>query len=380
VVEIQQHSVNRNLIVCLESEEVYQATLKKLEKGVSWEKHPGVIIHGYSTSECLTSVTVVNWTQFLNSKTLFDKLEGFGKIISHQFGVFKEAPNIKNGSIHFRMKLNDDAVLPAFIEIPTRGECLQVFSDATEKVCYKCTDKGHIALFCHRKPKKVDYAKNPSPTWACIVQGTRTEEVNVAAGTSTQSSPAIIPPTPPSAPLPTPVLNRLNGKKKKKSGPSGEVPLPEGQRVLDTDDELMDQGDSTPGTNDSAAVERQEKDSQDGATPPGVVGAIENPSQRIDDTSSQESSLSLLPPGQGNPFVETSSQESDESMLPLGQGDPGTLRKRNLSENNVADLPSDSSDLEDLNLAKNRLDKKMKKTKEVDDQAEQEQLWSATRN
>ena len=35
--------------------------------------------------------------------------------------------------------------------------------------------------------------------------------------------------------------------KKKKSGPSGEVPLPEGQRVLDTDDELMDQGDNTPG-------------------------------------------------------------------------------------------------------------------------------------
>ena len=139
----------------------------------------------------------------------------------------------------------------------------------------------------------------------------------MVAGTSTQSSPAIIPPTPPSASLLIPVQNRLNGKKKK-SGPSGEVPLPEGQRVLDTDDELMDQGDNTPGTNDSVAVESPKKDSQDGATPSGVVGA----SQRIDEVVSQESDNLMLPPGQGAPsqrIDDTSSQESSLSLLPPGQ-------------------------------------------------------------
>ena len=172
VIEVSQHSVSRNLIIGLATEEKYAEVLSLLEKGVSWEeKFPGVTLYGWSTAEYLTNVTIINWTNHLKFDALKKKISEYGTIVSHRFGVFKEDPTLRNGTVYFRLKIAENAPkLPAFIEIPSMGEALQVFTDKSERVCFKCTKKGHIAPFCKAKPKTVDYSQNPTQSWARIVE------------------------------------------------------------------------------------------------------------------------------------------------------------------------------------------------------------------
>ena len=360
VCEIQFHSVSRNLVVGLEGDEVYQSALQKLEQGITWNKYPGVKIYGWSTSEYLTPVSVQNWSKYLNFDNLKKKIEMYGKIISTQFGFFKEDPKCLNGTVHFRMKLKEGAILPSFVEIEGIGEYLQIVSDNTEKVCFKCTEKGHFATFCRKKPKNVDYTKKSIPTWASITQGgnkstpigvVQTRQVvqertpvqidlvegpPVQAGVSQVGDQIDLSQVFSSTPLPKessgrkskkdqfPVLEvsspmvgtskpktltKEEKKAKQKLMKAKDNLFPEGQKVVDdsSSDESMDHDADTEERNkenDSSVSQDMFSQSSNQKKNVNDISESENPSQRIDEYPSQDSSQtspSLPPPGQGCP-------------------------------------------------------------------------------
>lgn len=387
VAEIQLHSVSRNLIVGFEGDEIYQSALRKLEQGITWPKYPGIKIHGWSTSEYLTPITIMNWSKYLNFEKLKARLETYGKIISFQFGVFKEDPLCKNGNIHLRMKLKEGAVIPAFVEIPGAAECLQIYSDNTEKVCFRCTEKGHIAPFCRKKAKQVDYTKNQNPTWACIASqnlGDNTPNsvevvqsnvvdgasaiVTSVAGSSKQNDAPKENLTAPSQTSSTPKATK-EGKKARKAEEEAlpgknlsskkkvkKAKYPEGQQmIVDSSDDDMDQDVESEVEKDKAndSDKSQEKSSQNSYQKNDVNDSspADNPSQRIEEFSSQDSS------------------QSSASMLPPGQGSPGNfggLRQKTLS---VGDLSYSDSDL-------STQASELKRQKEHEEQV----LWNACAN
>ena len=63
------------------------------------------------------------------------------------------------------MKMNEEATLPS-LDLGNMGECLQIFSDVSEKVCFKCSKPVHISAFCRAKPKTVS---QETSSWARIV-------------------------------------------------------------------------------------------------------------------------------------------------------------------------------------------------------------------
>ena len=179
VTEMQLHGVTQHLIISLVDENVHHAVLQKLEKGVTWDKYPGLKFYGWSTSEELTSVNVINWNKYLPWKELLLELERHGRIVSHRVGYWREEPTWPNGKLYFRMKLRDGARLPAFIEFPDFNQVVQVFTESSERVCFRCTKKGHIAAFCRNKAKDVDYVNSPTQSWAQVVkQGTSATNSN----------------------------------------------------------------------------------------------------------------------------------------------------------------------------------------------------------
>ena len=316
VTEIHQHSGTRNLMIGLESEDLYNSVLKKLEDGVEWTKYPGMTFHGWSTREYLTSATIVNYTKKLGIAGIVKKLEEYGKVISHRFGVFKEDPTIANGKVHFRIKMNDGVKLPSIIEIPSAGEMVEVFSDSTEKVCFKCTKKGHIAAFCRFKAQDMDYANNPTPTWAQIVSQSNNagSQGAVATGnlTGTGARPqngagALQPvggvagqggqvvPTPPGAPgpshAPSPGAQGRLSRRSSQSGAAGEESggLAEGQQAPGAEKGQVD-------TSGSMFTMSEH-------SPKVIPETPENPASNLSDSVSSKSDQELdehgmLPPGQ----------------------------------------------------------------------------------
>lgn len=430
VAEIQLHSVSRNLIVGFEGDEIYASALKKLEQGIIWNKYPGIKIHGWSTSEYLTPITVMNWSKYLNFEMLKSRLENYGKIISYQFGVFKEDPLCKNGNIHLRMKLKAGAEIPAFVEIPGAAECLQIYSDNTEKVCFRCTEKGHIAPWCRKKAKKVDYSKNQNPTWACIasqnIGGNASKSIEVVkskqadgapdiaaavAGTSKQTDAAVdnateivvavdgaskqvdpvvnapktavadaskqsnvVENAPRTSGAPTPSqlsatpLTVRSRKNARKAGddilPAGKLSaqkkakkgnFPERQEVIESSDDGMDHDADVEEDDDEVndSNKSQKLSSHNSIQKNDVIdsSSIENPSQKIEEFSSQESS------------------KSGSSMLPPGQGCTGSLSKLKKKTLSVGDLSYSDSDLSTQSS-------ELKRQKEHEEQV----LWNACAN
>lgn len=55
---------------------------------------------------------------------------------------------------------------PSFLDLGSMGECLQIFLDVLEKICFKCSKPGHISA--HNKHKTVS---QETSSWARIVDG-----------------------------------------------------------------------------------------------------------------------------------------------------------------------------------------------------------------
>lgn len=169
VVEAQVHSLTNMLMIKLSNGELYEQLLEKLRVGVMWEKFSKKV-YGWSSSDHLTTVKVINYTTHIKIENLVKKMGEFGTVATWRLGELRDFPGTGDGTVIFKMSLNQGSELPAFIEAPCTGEILHIFCDSMQKVCFKCLEKGHIAPFCRKKMKILDKKAPPPKSWAFIVQ------------------------------------------------------------------------------------------------------------------------------------------------------------------------------------------------------------------
>ena len=278
LVETQVHSITNYLMVKLKSEELFNSCLERLRQGVLWSqvKQP---VYGWSTQEVLVTVRIINLSCHIDIDKVKNKMAEYGQIAWSKLGYHQDLPGVRDGTLTLRMKMKEEASLPSFLDLGNMGECLQIFSDVSEKVCFRCSKPGHISAFCRAKPKTVS---QETSSWARIVDG------------------------------------------KLPSNPSTSIPAVEAV-AADTVDDVPDPGSASNGDALSHKTARS-------STPSNVRLALTSPRQVTGNTSSSStngvdmpdlaagsSSLSsvsqaLTSPSQG---TETSSIEDD---LPMGQG------------------------------------------------------------
>ena len=68
-------------------------------------------------------------------------------------------PNANDGIIHMKMAVNEGSTFPDFIAIETVNGVLdsivRVFTDNSQKRCYRCGQLGHIGAFCRRAARSI---------------------------------------------------------------------------------------------------------------------------------------------------------------------------------------------------------------------------------
>ena len=163
IAAVEFHIYQQILLVRCVNQESFDRELAKLQAGVRWSKADKTV-YGWSVEEALTNVRVVNLGYDVPENVVTDVLSRYGTIVSSRWGFVKELPGVRDGSLNVKIKLNKDAVLPQFISYGT-SDLFGVFSDITEKVCFRCSGKGHVGIYCRRKPQAPDYT---SKTWASV--------------------------------------------------------------------------------------------------------------------------------------------------------------------------------------------------------------------
>ena len=171
LVEMSVHSILGHLLVTLENEDCFLEVLDKVKAGVLWTKFD-TTIRGWTCSEYLTTVKITNWSVNFKFERLEKWLSHYGEVVSYQIGYWPmpRGSNIKlpNGTISLKMRLKEGMKLPGFLTIDSIGEVLHIFSDAAERVCFKCGKTGHIAARCFSFRKAEIKA---SKSWAQIALG-----------------------------------------------------------------------------------------------------------------------------------------------------------------------------------------------------------------
>lgn len=289
MVETQVHSITNYLMVKLKNEDMFNACLEKLRKGVLWNTVKQ-LVYGWSTQEVLVTVRIINLSCHIDVEKVKSKMGEYGQIAWSKLGYHQDLPGVRDGTLTLRMKINEDSTLPSFLELGNMGECLQIFSDASEKVCFKCSRPGHISAFCRAKPKTVS---QETSSWARIVDG------------NIPSNPTVIPSTDAVVLEAPSVLDKL-------------VPDPGNATTGVVVPSLVPRSSPPSSVELASTSPRQVTGKPSSSATTGVV----SPSQVT--RSSPPSKIGLVPtsPSQGTgekstSAVETSSSELD---LPLGQG------------------------------------------------------------
>ena len=177
LVEANIHSITGKLMVKLRNEETYQAVLGKLEQGIIWSKYDKPV-YGWSLEDALTTVRIINVSLHIDIEKIKGKMAEYGKVVSCKKGTLKKIPTAFNNTLVLKMKLNEGAVLPSFIDVLSMGECLQIFTETQPKVCFRCTRVGHIAAYCRFRAKDVVFTSTQS-SWAQIASGEEHEGGNM---------------------------------------------------------------------------------------------------------------------------------------------------------------------------------------------------------
>ena len=164
------HGITQLLMVTCFTEEVYKAKLALLEKGVKWTKMRGLMVYGYSTEEYVTTIKVKNWSNFMDTEAIISVLKAYGDVLTFHRGTVAGYPTIFSNFIIVKMKLRNDCELPALIRNTGCGEILQILWEGSDKICFRCNNKGHTMAFCRQKAAYLaDEAAVDS--WAAIVAG-----------------------------------------------------------------------------------------------------------------------------------------------------------------------------------------------------------------
>ena len=191
------HSMMQVLMVALKDEETFSTVLERLQEGVMW----GAVkkkVYGWSVSEELTTVKLINIAGEIPSEFVKRKMEEFGQVISFTRGHLREWPTVTDGSMVFRMKIHPGKVLPSNIIYGEYVDIWPVFCRESQKICYKCSGRGHIAAFCRKAAKLPDLS---SRSWAKVASGPELPPAAPAAAVSPPAAPVsfVLPPAAPAA-------------------------------------------------------------------------------------------------------------------------------------------------------------------------------------
>jgi len=166
VLDICLHNVMQVLMVKFKDEPTCNKMIEVLQAGVLWSQ-VGKKVFGWSMRDELTVIKVVNIAYEISNECVRKKMEEYGQVISYTRGHIREWPSVTDGSMVFRMKVTPGKTIPSNILYGEYNDIWAVYCRESQKICYKCTGRGHIAAFC-RKPSKLPDLN--SKTWATVVQ------------------------------------------------------------------------------------------------------------------------------------------------------------------------------------------------------------------
>ena len=142
----------QQLLVTVESEQVFRAALDALHAGVPWALAGGSLTHGWATTETLTSVRVSHVPPYVSPDVIVARMARYGRVVYTQRGFHRPFPKCANGVLHLSMHLDPAAVLPGYLQLTDmRGNLcatLPVHMDGGRRVCYRCGGPSHVAQWC----------------------------------------------------------------------------------------------------------------------------------------------------------------------------------------------------------------------------------------
>ena len=161
VTAIYMLQVEQLLLATFDNDEVFQEAVTKLRRGVPWGAAGGCLVYGWPTTDSLLQVRLTNVHPDVPVDRLTALMSRFGRVVlaDRVGGRNPFFPNANDGIIHMKMAVNEGSTFPDFIAIETVNGVLdsivRVFTDNSQKRCYRCGQLGHIGAFCRRAARSI---------------------------------------------------------------------------------------------------------------------------------------------------------------------------------------------------------------------------------
>ncbi len=169
VLSIFPDHITQQVVLTLDTEEMYNKTLERLQEGIPWAAAEGTPVYGSAANEAVSSVRVSNIPFGLSPSKVLDHLRKFGTVLTHHMGRDRLFPRASDGILHTTMVVNDTEVLPHFIQVvDSQGRLsnsLPVHMDMPRRRCYRCGRDNHFGGRCQAASKAVGA---PETIWSTM--------------------------------------------------------------------------------------------------------------------------------------------------------------------------------------------------------------------
>ena len=202
VEELYGATFDNELLLQFNTEQQYEKYVEKLRNGVIWGNLQKTVF-GWPAQDKLSSIRITGYSsQVIPIPTILRKFSEYGEVVTWKEGFLRELPQVRDFSLNLKMKIKPGTIIPSILNVKSMGERLKVYSDFSEKVCFKCNRRGHIAPYCRNKPASVEQ-REKSRTWADIVMTdnvpvpstTPSTTASITPSTTLSSIPSTIPST-----------------------------------------------------------------------------------------------------------------------------------------------------------------------------------------
>ncbi len=158
------------VVLTLETKEVYDAALERLQAGVPWAAAAGELVYGSAADEAVVAVRISNIPIGLASGVLLQHMKKFGTVLTHRQGRDRLFPRASDGILHISMVINDEATLPHFIQVVDGqgrlSNSLPVHLDSPRRCCYRCGRPNHLGRRCQAASRAPDASES---IWSTLV-------------------------------------------------------------------------------------------------------------------------------------------------------------------------------------------------------------------
>ena len=170
VESVSYHMLMQTVTVGFVDDPSYQEHLVKMQEGVLWTSQK-VKVYGWSVGEETTTIRIQNVPDEIDLSVIRTLMMEYGVVLNCVRSYHRDPllAGIKDGNVNLRMKLYPDKVVPSNIVYSVPGEehteLWPVRYKLSQKICYRCSGRGHIAAFCKKERKMPDYTAR---TWAKV--------------------------------------------------------------------------------------------------------------------------------------------------------------------------------------------------------------------